>query len=384
MKTRIVFAAVLIPLVLSCGCYVRVSSSSQSQSERWNAETNLVLNGAIPTDIRAIEVVNRNGRVRITGTDSQEGRWEQRLTLRARTAADFGAAENAIAGKLTIQDGKARLSVAAAGSRAFGFTSELEISIPKHIAVQVRNEYSAITVSDLNSDLDVIAQSGAVEVRNVKGSVRARNSYASLSVENVGRADLRNTSGRIEAVGVHGSLNAETSYAALTARDVEGSVRLRNQSGRIDAENTGDADIETSYANLSVRNVSGTARLCNSSGRITAESISGELTARTSYAVLDVSSAGPVITCENQSGRIHVRAGSPELKTLSAVTSYASMEIELPENLKPAIEAETSYAKVQSDFPLINSDAGVSSSRDSNAPRIRLRNLSGAIKVLKR
>lgn len=382
------FSCIITATVLAAftGCSVNVSSSPGWSDSDLKVVTNVVQSAAIPAGLKNLEVDNRSGAIRITGTESGPTSWTWKLKIRARTDASAQQIASTASCKAELDGDRLKLVFVPPDSKEpHTFQSDFEITVPKSVAVRTENHYGGTAIAGLNGDVEAAGQSGAVEIRNVGGMVRAQNSYATLKVSSAGSATLKNQSGSIEATGIRGPLVAETSYASLIARDIGGPVKLRNQSGRIEVERAGDADIKTSYAGLSVKEINGDALLVNQSGSVKASAITGSVKASTTYASMDITGSGSNFVCDNQSGSISLRATSATLTDLQARTSYAALEVRLPAAMKPVIQARTSYAEVESDFPVLLKPRGQDAFADvpPGTPRINLQNQSGKIRVIR-
>ena len=383
-RTFLVFIAAGV-LVSMTGCYLSVSGSSGWSNTNLKAVTNLVQNAAIPDGLKFLEVHNAFGAVHVTGADHGPFGWSQKLTVRARTDDVVQQFASNLLCRADLAGDRLKLVVSVPDSRVpHSFQSDLEITVPKSIAVQTHDQYGRTEITGLNGDVEAMNRFGSLEVRDISGKVRAETSYAALKINHTGAATLKNAFGAIDAAGIHGPLDAETSYAALDASDISGTVRLRNQFGRVNVEKAGDADVKTSYAELRAKEIAGDARLVNQFGRVAAETITGSVRAVTSYGSMDVTGSGGSFNCENQFGGIAVRATSATLTNLEARTSYGSLTVRLPAALKPALQAHTSYADIESDFPVLMKPRGQDpfAGLPPGTPRINLQNQNGKIRVV--
>jgi hypothetical protein len=361
------------------GCYFQYSGSSDGSASNLKASTNIVQTAPIPAGLKSLEVINAFGAIHITGDDTSPAGWSQNLTVRARTDADVQQIASNFLCKAE-SDGDhlhLRLVVTAPDSpKPRSLQSDLEITVPKAVAVQTRDQYGRTEINGVSGDVEAASKFGAMKLGDIGGKVRAETSYAAMKVGRTGPATLRNQFGAIDASDIHGPLEAETSYASLDARDIGGTVRLRNQFGPMRVEKAGEADLRTSYAELSAKEINGDARLVNQFGRVAAEAVTGSVRAETSYGPMDITGPGANFICDNQFGGISVRATSAALASLEAHTSYAALEVRLPAGLKPDVQAHTSYGHVHSDFP-VDSAAG----QPPGAPRVNLRNQYGNIRI---
>ena len=383
-RTFLVLIAVVV-LVSMTGCYISFSGSSGGSNADLKAVTNIVQNAAIPDGLKFLEVNNAFGAIRITGADNGPFGWSQKLNVRARTDAVVQQFARNLLCRADLAGDRLKLVVTVPDSREpHSFQSDLEITVPKSIAVQTHDQFGRTEITRLNGDVEAANRFGSMEVRDISGKVRAETSYAALKINNTGPATLKNAFGAVDAAGIHGPLDAETSYATLDARDIGGPVKLRNQFGAIRVENAGDADVKTSYAELHVQAINRGARLVNQFGRVSAEAITGSVRAETSYGAMDITGPGGSFSCENQFGGITVRATSATLTNLEARTSYGSLTVRLPSVLKPAIQAHTSYGDIESDFPVLMKPRGQDpfAGQPPGTPRINLQNQNGKIRVI--
>jgi hypothetical protein len=383
-KILSLFMAAAVSMALT-GCYVHVSNSSGWSFSSLRASTNIVQSAEIPAGLKSLDVINAFGEVRITGNDDGHTGWTQKLTVRARTDAVVQEISSDFICKAEIDGDRLKLVVKAPDSLAsHSFQSDLEITVPKSVAVQTRNEFGRTEISGVSGDVEAASKFGAMELRDIGGKVRAETSYAALKVSSTGPATLKNQFGAIEAVGIRGPLDAATSYAALDARDVSGTVKIRNQFGRVHVEKAGEADVKTSYAELRAKEISGDARLVNQFGRVAADDITGSVKAETSYGPMNITGPGTNFICENQFGGISVQATSATLARLEARTSYGALEVRLPAGLKPAVQAHTSYGDIESDFPVLmkSRSQGALDGQPPGTPRINLQNQNGKIRVV--
>lgn len=367
------------------GCYFNVSSPSGWSDHDLKAVTNSVQSAGIPAGLKSLDVKNAFGAIHITGAPNGPFNWSQKLTVHARTDEVVQQLASNLVCRAELVGDRLTLVVTVPDSREpHNFQSDLEITVPKTVSVQLLDQYGGIEAANLGGEIVVKNRFGAVDLRDISGAVRADTSYAALKIGNTGPAALKNAFGAIEADGVHGALEAETSYAALEARDIGGAVKLRNQFGALRVEKAGDADLKTSYAEMRVREINGDAQLVNQFGRVVAEAVTGSVRAETSYGAMEITGPGGNFICANQFGAVTVRAASQSLTNLEARTSYATLEVRLPAGLKPALQARTSYADIESDFPVLMKPRGQDpfAGVTPGTPRINLQNQNGKIRVI--
>ena len=370
-------------LLLPSGC-IRVEVSGSSDADL-RAKAVVTRTNSIPTDIKTLEVDNSFGPVRIVGTDSEATEWEWTLTARAHTDALAQEAAESVKCDAVRDGDRLRIIVTLPVSKGDrSFESSLEIRAPKPVSVRTRTSFGRTAVAGIGGDVDAAGQHGSMEIRDVGGTVRAKTSFASLKVGGTGAATLENHHGELRADRINGTLDAETSFATLAASSIAGPVKLRDQHGKVDAGGVdGDAEITTSFASLIARDISGNATLRNQHGSIDARDIKGSVRATTSFGNLSVDGLGSHFICRNSHGSIRLRSPSAALSEIDAETSFAPLDVRLSEELKPAIQARTSYADIDSDFPVLMKPRGtdVFAELAADTPRVRLENQHGRIRI---
>ncbi|HEU5156951.1 MAG TPA: DUF4097 family beta strand repeat-containing protein [Streptosporangiaceae bacterium] len=116
---------------------------------------------------------------------------------------------------------------------------DYDLTVPASVHVRIRNGGGSIRVADVAA-ADIQAGSGDVNVRNVRGPVRAHTGSGSVRVDSVGaQNDLHTSSGDISAAAVHGgTLLANTGSGSLRLRFDAAPVNVRAVTG------SGDLSIE--------------------------------------------------------------------------------------------------------------------------------------------
>jgi len=364
-----------------------LAASFFSSDER--ATTNVTQRASLPSDFQSLEVDNRFGAVRITASESGPFDWVWELTVKARSAEQARKGAEAVTFTAKTNAGRVQLIVSlpnSSSSSRTSFQSDLEIRAPQSVAVQTRNGFGETRISGVQGEVEATSQHGSMEIRDAGAKVRAQTSFATLTLDNSGPATLKNSHGSIAASNVRGSLDAETGFGTLKVADIGGPVILRNQHGSVEVSRAkGKANVKTSFATLRIEDVEADATLNNEHGSIEARAIAGSVKADTSFGSLKIAGAGASFDCGNRHGSTQIQATSTALTNLEARTSFGALEVRLPEDFAPAIHARTSFAEVESDFPVLQPPRGQDPFAGDAAgkPRISLQNEHGRIRVVR-
>jgi hypothetical protein len=410
-----------LPVFSRCAAALLLSLAFISYGGNLSSSAVRTQNADISPDVKTIEVENKFGEVKVVAVESGPVGWSWKLETRAKTDA-LAQADAALVTLAAETNGDhLRLAlVLPEKNRDWQLVSDLELHVRKASAIRVRNHFGPVEITGVDGPVDARSESGMIEVHDVQGKLMAQTSFASLKVDGSGPATLKDQSGEIDAAHIHGALEIETSFARLKATDIGGPLNARNQSGSIEAVRVqgkadlktsfatleasdiagplkardqsgsitavrvkGNAELETSFAGLNMEEIEGDAELRNQSGLIKVRKVTGSIQAATSFAAMDIEGSGRTFICHNQSGMITLHAKSSALARIDAQTSFSALDVQLPAGIKPAIRAHTSFADVESDFPVLLKRSGEDpfAGVDPAVPRIALENQSGRIRV---
>jgi hypothetical protein len=403
------------------GCDFHFGASGGWPAGDLSAATNFSQTASIPSDLSNLEVDNANGSVRVTGVAGGAPGWTWKLAVRARSDDAARRIASAVNCKTELADGRLKLVVTVpAMAEPHSIQSDFEITVPKSASILSKTSFGRTDLLGIGGNVDATDQNGEMDIRNIAGTVRARTSFATLALSATGAATVKNQNGAIDAThiggaleaetsfapmlaqdvlgpavlanqngeikanAIHGPLTAKTSFAAINVYDIGGLVRLRDQNGSVEAVRVkGGADIKTSFDGLSVEEIGGDAVLANQNGGIFANAVTGAVKAATSFAAIEIKGAGTEFVCHNQNGAIRLRVTSAALARIEAETSFDILEVHLPAKAGPAIVAQTTFGKVESDFPLLPPRDGTDVFADTapGVPRATLHNQNGNIRV---
>lgn len=136
------------------------------------------------------------------------------------------------------------------------------------------NENRAMTVNyDVrvppNTRVVAISDSGAIDIRDIGGSVEARTQSSSIALSDLGgTADVDTGSGAVTVDRVDGNVRISTSSSAIIARSLRGGLRARTGSGRVFGSfvGNGPVDVQTQSSAIDLSGVSGALTTYSESG----------------------------------------------------------------------------------------------------------------------
>jgi hypothetical protein len=164
-----------------------------------------------------------------------------------------------------------------------------------------------------NTRVIAISDSGAIDVRDIAGTVEARTESSSIALSDLGgSADVDTGSGAVTVDRVNGIVRVSTSSSAITARNLRGGLRARTASGRVFASfaGQGPVDVQTQSSAIDLSGVSGALTTFSESGHTT---ITGEPSA--GWSVSSGSSGIDVRFESRVNATLHATTGSGSVYT---------------------------------------------------------------------
>lgn len=162
------------------------------------------------------------------------------------------------------------------------------------------------------------------------------------------RVDLQTSGGGLDVRDLNAAVRAETSGGGVQVQNVAGTVNARTSGGRIEvADSTGDLDLKTSGGGIDIRNDDGKVEARTSGGGIQAQ-------LRANHGINLRTSGGTII-------------------------------VQLPQDTRASVDAETSGGRVTSQFPISATQIGdrnhLQGTIGGGGPRISLNTSGGNIRL---
>jgi hypothetical protein len=190
-----------------------------------------------------------------------------------------------------------------------------------------------------------------------------------------GPLDIDQRAGRVTVRGIERDARIDSRSGAVEVMDVGGSVTVAARSGRAYVRAAGvDVTVNCHSGAVEVERVGGRLDARSHSGRVTATDVGGDATL--------FSQSGPILL-ENGRGRTKLRTTSGQigfrgavLGDLEAQSTSGAIRLEVDPDHPFFVEAESVSGSVRSEIPPRREGPPAAS-----APRVRLRTVSGSIKL---
>jgi len=317
-----------------------------------------------------LRVTDTRGAVNITTSDSAKIQVGVRKTIRAESQNEADRWNGNTKPDIKVSGNTVTLNANTQGAGEHSVTIDLDISVPRNVAVNITNRSGDVSVLGRDGDVEISNQKGDVSVTDVKGKV-------TLSLEN--------SSARISQIT--GDVSAEGRMKEVSLDTIKGAARLNGdftenvdlskisktvtlKSARTDIEIAKlDGDLSLDSHDLRASTVTGPFRLLTKFKDIRLEGVSGDL------------------RLENEDGAVEVQM--TKMGAVQIDNRRSDISIYVPDKAAFQVNAQTKNGEIESDFTGLNVSNGderatASGSVGGGGPRLVVNNEHGAIEIRKR
>jgi hypothetical protein len=199
-------------------------------------------------------------------------------------------------------------------SSDYRFNTDMEVSIPKNVELQIRNLYGEVRVTNLAGKLNISTTHNPIEIRdcigdvtisnrygetrlinltgnvavdsrgdvyveNIKGDVTVSDKYAPVVISGVdGKVSVSNTDQSINISKVSQPVVVDAPGAPVQVTDLRSTLRVTTSHRNVDISNVdSDVNLQSKYSTITLRDVKGNVDIDSNTDRINAESIGGHI-----------------------------------------------------------------------------------------------------------
>jgi hypothetical protein len=217
--------------------------------------------------------------------------------------------------------------------------SDLDISIPRKMALNIAARKGDVSVTGRDGEVEIAAQHGDVSVEDINGNVKLNVAKGSAKVEQVtGDVHIDGRLDEVSIVDLKGSvqLDGEFEESVKLARI---SKNVAFKSSRTDMEFSsiaGELDLDSD--DLHADKITGPVRLTTRSKEIRLEGVSGD------------------VRLQNENGGIELAMRS--LGNVQIESRNGSVQLSVPEKAGFRLDARTRDGEIESDFPELKVENG--------------------------
>jgi hypothetical protein len=317
-----------------------------------------------------LRVTDTRGAVNVSAADTAKIQVSVHKNIRAESQGEADRWNSSTKPEIKVSGNIITLNANNQGAGDHSVTIDLDISIPRNVAVAITNRSGDVSVLGRDGDIEITNQKGDVSVTDIKGKV-------TLSLEN--------SSARVSQIT--GDVSAEGKVKEISLENIKGSARLNGdfsenvelskisktvtlKSARTDIEIAKlDGELSLDAHDLRASTVTGPFRLLTKFKDIHLEGVSGDL------------------RLENEDGAVEVQM--IKMGAVQINNHRSDVEIYLPDKASFQVNAQTKNGEIHSDFTglsVSNADehATASGNVGGGGPHLVVTNEHGAIEIRKR
>ena len=293
----------------------------------------------IPVAATSLRVNDEHGAVRVSVADDNKITVVVRKRVGAENQSDADKYNAQTNPTITASGGLLTLDARTQASGGHSVQSDLDISIPRKMALQITSRRGDVSVTGRSGEVEINNQHGDVSVEDVTGDVKLSLEKSSAKIEQI-TGDVH-ISGRLNEVSV-----ADVKGGAQLEGEFEESVKLARisknvsfKSSRTDMEFSRiDGDLDLDSDDLHAEQVTGPVHLTTRSKQIRLADVSGD------------------VRLQNDNGGIEVSMRS--LGNVQIDSRNGDVQLSVPDKAGFRLDARTRDGEIQSDFPGLKIDNG--------------------------
>ena len=326
----------------------------------------------------SIEVINRYGNILITPADTDRISVDVAKTVIARNEEEAKKLNTEFTYSITEEGGRYRIISTYNRDqntvRGRRFRTSLTIKVPRKAVLDVNNRNGNVEISDLTGDQRLRNSFGRVVLRAISGAVQVDNRNDTVIVEDImGEAKISNEFGTVEAKRVAGGLD----------------VRNRNASVEV-AEIKGDVKVNTSFGEVKATDIGGALEIDTRGGDVDVTRVEKDVTVKARFQAIRLLDVKGKVDVDNQNGDVVVTFVQPPRNNIRLSSKFSEITLVVPSGSSFSMDARTRHASISSDFPELTRREEDHSQRETligqvgtGGPEIRIENQNGDIRIEK-
>ena len=278
---------------------------------------------------------NLRGNVRVNGADAQEIRVDEHKTIRSFDKSDADQADRNTpleivteGDRIVVRSNQEHIS----NNRRI--SADLDVTVPRGVAIEARAAYGDFDISDIGGDVDINSDNAGVRLNKIGGNakIELRRSDIVRAVDVRGNLDVQGHGGDVDLENILGQVTINGSFPG-TMEFKKLAKPLHFESRQTDLTVAGvPGSITMDLREFNARNIIGPMRFVTRSRDIKIEEFTQSL------------------ELETQNGDIELRPVKVPLAKIDARCRSGNIELSLPESAKFDLRATTSRGEAQNDY----------------------------------
>jgi hypothetical protein len=279
----------------------------------------------------SLKIIDTHGAVSVHASDDNKITVVVRKHVGADNQNDADKYNNETKPTITTIGGLVTLEAKADASGNHPVETDLDISVPRKIAVSVNSRRGDINVAGRDGNVDIAAQHSDTTVEDVNGNVKVSQEKGSVKIEQI-----------------NGDVHVEGRVNEVSVADVKGSLQLDGEfqeSVKL-ARIAKNVTFKSSRTDMEFSRIEGSLDL--NSDELHAEQITGPLHLNTRSKNIRLEEVSGDVRLQDDNGAIEV--GMRTLGNVQIDSRNGDVQLRLPEKAGFRLDARTRDGEIQSDF----------------------------------
>jgi hypothetical protein len=195
------------------------------------------------------------------------------------------------------------------------FNTDMEVSIPKNIGLQIRNLYGEVHVANLAGQMNVSTTHNPIEIRDCIGDVTASNRYGETRLINLTGNVSVDARGDVHIETIKGNVDVRDRYSPVVISGVDGKVTVSNTDQSINISDvTQPVVIEAHGASVQVNNLRSTLKVSSSHRNVDISNVDSNVDLQSKYSTITLKDIKGSVDIDANSDRINADVIDGHLK----------------------------------------------------------------------
>jgi hypothetical protein len=260
--------------------------------EEYVFEDKLELEAPLPS---LLQLQNSYGDIEIVGGDTSSFSITMIKRIRRRSEDKAREVSEDLKMEVIRDENKIDISMNRDDLRRKNFRTDFVIALPSSTNVEIKNSYGSLEIRSVER-AEITNRIGSVYAEDIKGDLTLKVSYRDAVVVDVGgecridasnadldlrkiagKVDIKNRYGRVEMFDILSDITIDGSHSRVRGRNLKGSLIIETSYKSIFLEETGPVKINASNAPVEISDVDGLVDIKNSYCSVDLKDIRGDL-----------------------------------------------------------------------------------------------------------
>lgn len=246
------------------------------------------------------------------------------------------------------------------------FTTDIQIEVPAHTSVSVTDSYGSVTATGIRGDLTAKASYGQADVASIKGDVNLTLSLSDATASNIdgdltvngakharisnvaGGLELTANNGSVELRDISGPVRVDAPFCRIVAQRLDQPSELKTEHASVDVSRAADLFINAPHSDVRARDIDGDLRVLTSYSNLQLGEISGELEVQGEQTSVDVDDARGDVAIETSRGDVVVKNFHESVRI---ATSYRDVTLVAASEPDGDIEVQNNHGQIKLVLP---------------------------------